>query len=105
MTSQDDTNKLLDVDQFHHSIVIEPGNPVRYEATLTPGKEDGELYFINFEYELAKGKDARDPSEYKAKAPTPVGGQGAHHLADSLRLRDVSVTTVGNDVMITGYPQ
>jgi len=71
MTSQDDTNKLLDVDQFHHSIVIEPGNPVRYEATLTPGKEDGELYFINFEYELAKGKDARDPSEYKAKAPTP----------------------------------
>ncbi len=40
-----------------------------------------------------------------AKAPTPVGGQGAHHLADSLRLRDVSVTTIGNDVMITGYPQ
>ena len=39
------------------------------------------------------------------EAPTPVGGHGAHHLADALRLRDVSVATIGNDVMITGYPQ
>ena len=40
-----------------------------------------------------------------SEAPTPVGGQGAQRLADALRLRDVSVATVGNDVIITGYPQ
>ena len=40
-----------------------------------------------------------------SEAPTPVGGQGAPHLANALRLRDVSVATVGVDVMITGYPR
>jgi diaminohydroxyphosphoribosylaminopyrimidine deaminase/5-amino-6-(5-phosphoribosylamino)uracil reductase len=40
-----------------------------------------------------------------SEAPSPVGGQGAPHLADALRLNDVSVATFGNDVMVTGYPQ
>ena len=40
-----------------------------------------------------------------SQAPTPVGGQGALHLADALRLSDVSVATIGNDVMIIGYPR
>ncbi|MDA1215709.1 MAG: bifunctional diaminohydroxyphosphoribosylaminopyrimidine deaminase/5-amino-6-(5-phosphoribosylamino)uracil reductase RibD, partial [Chloroflexi bacterium] len=40
-----------------------------------------------------------------AEAPTPVGGHGAQRLTDALRLRDVSVATIGNDVMITGYHQ
>lgn len=38
------------------------------------------------------------------KAPTPVGGDGAERLADALKLRDVEVTTLNGDVMITGYP-
>jgi diaminohydroxyphosphoribosylaminopyrimidine deaminase/5-amino-6-(5-phosphoribosylamino)uracil reductase len=40
-----------------------------------------------------------------AQAPTPVGGRGAQRLTDALRLCNVSVATIGNDVMVTGYPQ
>ena len=59
----------LEVDQFHHDLIIEPRNPVTYEMTLAPGGTDGELYVIGFEYELAKGKEAKPPDAYKAKPP------------------------------------
>jgi len=36
-------------------------------------------------------------------APTPVGGDGALHLADALRLERMSVERVGEDVLIVGY--
>ena len=71
-TKTADSTIPLEVDQFPNSLIIEPRNPVTYESTLTPGLEKGELYLINFENELAKGKAARDPASYYAKAPTPT---------------------------------
>jgi diaminohydroxyphosphoribosylaminopyrimidine deaminase/5-amino-6-(5-phosphoribosylamino)uracil reductase len=37
------------------------------------------------------------------EAPGPVGGQGVPDLADAIRLRDIDVTRIGDDVLITGY--
>jgi diaminohydroxyphosphoribosylaminopyrimidine deaminase/5-amino-6-(5-phosphoribosylamino)uracil reductase len=37
-------------------------------------------------------------------APTPVGGAGVEHLVDALRLRDVEVTELDRDIIISGYP-
>jgi diaminohydroxyphosphoribosylaminopyrimidine deaminase/5-amino-6-(5-phosphoribosylamino)uracil reductase len=39
-----------------------------------------------------------------ADAPGPVAGQGAYRMADALRLRDVDVERLGEDVLVTGYP-
>jgi len=38
-----------------------------------------------------------------ARAPAAVAGQGAARMADALRLRDVSVERLGDDVLVTGY--
>ncbi len=38
-------------------------------------------------------------------APNAIGGTGATSLADVLRLRDVTVTKLGEDIEITGYPR
>lgn len=38
------------------------------------------------------------------EAPTPVGGEGAAVMDEAVSLRDVEVTTIGPDVVITGYP-
>ncbi|MGB2694177.1 MAG: dihydrofolate reductase family protein, partial [Dehalococcoidia bacterium] len=38
-----------------------------------------------------------------ASAPTAVAGRGAERMADALRLRDVTVERLGEDVLITGY--
>ena len=38
-------------------------------------------------------------------APTSVGGEGVHHLAEALRLGRVEVERVEEDVVITGYPR
>ena len=37
-------------------------------------------------------------------APGPVGGAGAERMADALRLRDVTYTELGGDMMVVGYP-
>ncbi|MEX0785906.1 MAG: dihydrofolate reductase family protein, partial [Dehalococcoidia bacterium] len=37
-------------------------------------------------------------------APTAVAGQGAERMAGALRLRDVTVERLGDDVLVTGYP-
>jgi diaminohydroxyphosphoribosylaminopyrimidine deaminase/5-amino-6-(5-phosphoribosylamino)uracil reductase len=37
------------------------------------------------------------------EAPGPVGGQGVHGLADAIRLREIDVTRIGDDLLITGY--
>ncbi len=37
-------------------------------------------------------------------APTPVSGLGADHMDEVVRLRDMSVETIGEDICITGYP-
>ena len=37
-------------------------------------------------------------------APTPVAGEGAGKLAQALRLRDVTFQTLGQDMMVVGYP-
>jgi len=37
------------------------------------------------------------------EAPTAVGGRGAHRMADALRLCEVTVERLGEDVLITGY--
>lgn len=37
------------------------------------------------------------------QAPSPVGGEGPQHLADALRLRDMDVARLGDDMLLTGY--
>ena len=37
-------------------------------------------------------------------APTAVAGEGAARMADALRLREVTVEQLGEDVLVTGYP-
>ena len=36
-------------------------------------------------------------------APGPVGGDGIERLADALRLRDIDLTRLGEDILITAY--
>jgi diaminohydroxyphosphoribosylaminopyrimidine deaminase/5-amino-6-(5-phosphoribosylamino)uracil reductase len=38
------------------------------------------------------------------KAPTAIGGSGAKSLVDALRLKDISIGRLGDDIEITGYP-
>lgn len=38
-----------------------------------------------------------------ANAPAPVGGRGAQHMAQILRLRDVVIERLGDDLLISGY--
>ncbi len=38
-------------------------------------------------------------------APNAISGAGADRLADAMKLRDISVERLGNDIEITGYPQ
>jgi diaminohydroxyphosphoribosylaminopyrimidine deaminase / 5-amino-6-(5-phosphoribosylamino)uracil reductase len=38
-----------------------------------------------------------------ADAPAPVGGRGLSRLADAVRLKEVTVETVGDDFLIKGY--
>ena len=40
-----------------------------------------------------------------ADAPAAVAGKGAYRMADALRLRDVTVRRLGEDMLVTGYPQ
>ena len=40
-----------------------------------------------------------------ADAPAAVAGEGADRMADALRLRDVTVERLGEDILVTGYPQ
>jgi len=37
-------------------------------------------------------------------APAAVAGQGAFRMADALRLRDITVERLGDDILVTGYP-
>jgi diaminohydroxyphosphoribosylaminopyrimidine deaminase / 5-amino-6-(5-phosphoribosylamino)uracil reductase len=39
-----------------------------------------------------------------ATAPTAVAGHGAERMADALRLSDVAVEHLGEDILVTGYP-
>jgi diaminohydroxyphosphoribosylaminopyrimidine deaminase/5-amino-6-(5-phosphoribosylamino)uracil reductase len=39
-----------------------------------------------------------------AEAPSAVAGRGAYRMAEALRLRDVRVERLGEDVLVTGYP-
>ncbi len=39
------------------------------------------------------------------RAPHAIDGQGATNLAEALRLRQVSVASLGDDIEITGYPE
>jgi diaminohydroxyphosphoribosylaminopyrimidine deaminase/5-amino-6-(5-phosphoribosylamino)uracil reductase len=39
-----------------------------------------------------------------ASAPGAVAGEGAARMADALRLRDVTVDRLGEDILVTGYP-
>ena len=37
-------------------------------------------------------------------APTAVAGRGAARMADALRLEEVSIEHLGEDLLVTGYP-
>ena len=39
-----------------------------------------------------------------AEAPAAVAGTGAYRMADALRLREVTVERLGEDILVTGYP-
>ena len=39
-----------------------------------------------------------------ASAPTAVAGRGATRMADALRLQEVKLERLGEDMLITGYP-
>jgi diaminohydroxyphosphoribosylaminopyrimidine deaminase/5-amino-6-(5-phosphoribosylamino)uracil reductase len=39
-----------------------------------------------------------------ADAPGAVAGRGAYRMADALRLRDITVERLGEDILVTGYP-
>jgi len=39
-----------------------------------------------------------------ADAPAAVAGEGADRMADAVRLRDVAVERLGEDILVTGYP-
>ena len=39
-----------------------------------------------------------------ADAPAAVAGQGAERMAEALRLREVTVERLGEDLLVTGYP-
>jgi len=39
-----------------------------------------------------------------ADAPAAVAGEGADRMADALRLREVTVERLGEDILVTGYP-
>jgi diaminohydroxyphosphoribosylaminopyrimidine deaminase/5-amino-6-(5-phosphoribosylamino)uracil reductase len=38
-----------------------------------------------------------------ATAPVAVAGRGAERMADALRLRDIDVERLGDDLLVTGY--
>jgi diaminohydroxyphosphoribosylaminopyrimidine deaminase / 5-amino-6-(5-phosphoribosylamino)uracil reductase len=40
-----------------------------------------------------------------ADAPGAVAGRGADRMADALRLRDITVERLGEDILVTGYPE
>lgn len=40
-----------------------------------------------------------------ADAPAAVAGEGAYRMADALRLRDVTVERLGEDLLVTAYPE
>jgi diaminohydroxyphosphoribosylaminopyrimidine deaminase/5-amino-6-(5-phosphoribosylamino)uracil reductase len=39
-----------------------------------------------------------------AKAPAAVSGRGGQRMADAVRLREITVERLGEDVLVTGYP-
>jgi diaminohydroxyphosphoribosylaminopyrimidine deaminase/5-amino-6-(5-phosphoribosylamino)uracil reductase len=39
-----------------------------------------------------------------AEAPGAVAGRGAYRMAEALRLREVTVERLGEDILVTGYP-
>jgi diaminohydroxyphosphoribosylaminopyrimidine deaminase/5-amino-6-(5-phosphoribosylamino)uracil reductase len=39
-----------------------------------------------------------------AEAPAAVSGRGAYRMAEALRLREVTVDRLGEDILVTGYP-
>ena len=39
-----------------------------------------------------------------ADAPGVISGQGAYRMADALRLREITVERLGEDILVTGYP-
>lgn len=52
-SDQDESKRPLDVDRFFQSFVIEPRIPGTLEGTFAPGKEEGEIRFVNCEVHIA----------------------------------------------------
>jgi diaminohydroxyphosphoribosylaminopyrimidine deaminase/5-amino-6-(5-phosphoribosylamino)uracil reductase len=40
-----------------------------------------------------------------AEAPAAVAGRGAYRMAEALRLSEVTVERLGEDILVTGYPE
>jgi diaminohydroxyphosphoribosylaminopyrimidine deaminase/5-amino-6-(5-phosphoribosylamino)uracil reductase len=39
-----------------------------------------------------------------SRAPGAVEGQGADRMRDAIRLQDLTVERLGDDILVTGYP-
>jgi diaminohydroxyphosphoribosylaminopyrimidine deaminase/5-amino-6-(5-phosphoribosylamino)uracil reductase len=39
------------------------------------------------------------------EAPAAVAGRGVERMAEALRLRDIAVERLGDDMLVTGYPR
>jgi diaminohydroxyphosphoribosylaminopyrimidine deaminase/5-amino-6-(5-phosphoribosylamino)uracil reductase len=39
-----------------------------------------------------------------AEARTAISGKGAYRMAEAMRVRDITVERLGEDILITGYP-
>lgn len=72
------------------SVLIEGGGEVHASA-LSAGIVDKVVFFIA--PKIIGGKEA----------PGPVGGCGADRLAGAVTLRDVSVSRLGEDILVEGY--
>lgn len=71
-------------------IMIEGGSEISASA-LGQGVVDKVVYFIA--PKIIGGRDAK----------TPVGGAGIGRMSDALRLRDIEVKRIGDDIVMEGY--
>ncbi|VAX32864.1 Diaminohydroxyphosphoribosylaminopyrimidine deaminase / 5-amino-6-(5-phosphoribosylamino)uracil reductase [hydrothermal vent metagenome] len=72
------------------SVLIEGGGEVNASA-LEAGLVDKVLFFIA--PILIGGKDA----------PGPLGGKGIGHLKDAFKIKNMTVNSIGNDLLLEGY--
>lgn len=88
-----ESKKPLDVDQFFQTFAIEPRTPATLEGTFAPGKQEGEIYFINCEIHIADTSRADDYLYMVMRSSTDA----ARTWSDSWELKDSAGERVRGD--------